>query len=101
MKTYAISWYLSSEQRERAARATYVLRREGDADVLRTVDTNLCPLGVALCMGESPNAFMVKARLDSTYQQPRLGRAAQEFIDAADSGRIPPEGVARALGVEP
>ena len=115
MRRYGIARYLSSEQRERAARATYHRERilntcqRGDCFHLgdgvdgTRAENGSCPLGMALYpdrRDESPVPSEVVYVLSKTGVNEKIRRAAARFAHDVDNGTIGPEDVAVALGVK-
>lgn len=105
MKRYGIARWLSQEQRERAARATYawyVWSSDAlDNPTIRTTD-GYCPLGVAFdgALSSCPVPTAVAAALSPRGYSERIRRAAMTFVHDVDAGLISPDQVAAALGVE-
>lgn len=122
MRRYGVARYLSQEQRERAASAEYTLVPisngcerfdacwgKGDyipaARSVTTVDGReqcRCPLEVALDVTSCLDAFDFEARMAKSWDGSNVGarKAAQIFIHDVDSGKIAPDQVAAALGVD-
>ena len=117
MRRYAIARYLTPEQRERAAAATYVRRKipnacrwnledhwaRGDTVAAARTENGSCPLGVALHpdqAGECPEPREVESELAITGENNAIWEAACRFIHDIDCGKIAPEDVPAALGVQ-
>lgn len=113
MRRYGIARYLTAEQRERAARATYrsfevsnacergcCFERGDSVMATRTVVGGHCPLGVAFDVRALPMPEDMEYELSKTGRNARIRKAAARFIHDVDSGRIGPDDVAAALGVE-
>jgi hypothetical protein len=101
VRPFAIRHWLTDDQKRRAASATYY--PDGHDGALRTEDDR-CPLAVALwpdhphvCL---PGPRSVERKLRKRGYNDRIYTAAQTFIDAVDTGKIPPDRVGEALGVE-
>lgn len=121
MRRYGIARYLTQEQRERAARAPYTLvdvpnwcedqvcQSSGEyIPALRVMtprptgaDRCRCPLGVALGFDDTPDPAGVEMHLAPSGHNRRIYAAARRFIHDVDSGKIGPDDIAVALGVEP
>lgn len=115
MRRYAIAKYLTPEQRERAARATYARMEisngceRGDCwhlgetvMAIRDTSRQVCPIGVALGLTDSPDPWQAEAALGPGTRPDisiRRLRACQAYIHAVDSGQIGPDQVAASLGV--
>jgi hypothetical protein len=112
VRPFAIRHWLTDDQKRRAASATYY--PDGHDGALRTEDDR-CPLAVALwpdhdlcplAVGPDhprlrlPSPRSVERALAKRGHNDRIYFAAQTFIVAVDTGKIPPDRVGEALGVE-
>lgn len=124
MRRYGVARYLTEEQRQRAATATYTLVDVGNGcergdcwhlgeyvQAARHVEEDAwgrtsyaCPIGVALGRRDAPDPWEAEALISSGVSQRTNARrlsALSRFMHDVDSGKIGPDEVAEALGVTP